>query len=374
MLARQRGSSTVRLVKKPPEQQQQEEEEESPLRFFAWHRPLGAAPTCRRLTMWTTTVRRGTSPVAVWAVPQSLPSVLQTIRHEHHDNNNNNNIILDTLELDGCDHGEAIMDDGPWWWPQICQAIRRRRPLRRVVFYGNGPTDLQRVTLLTVLQPRVVELQGCHGEATLDWLLSPQQQTVQELRLYHCAPLTTAQADGLTSWLSSSSSSSCHCSTRRVPLLRALVLHHTPWPGTLQRLYQAVEQDEALEEFAVVGASKDNHDDDNDDDDNDTQQYLRVLTQLNRMRRYYYYSHRRHQLRKLCIKASSSNYYHCCFSSFGVADDALAVVQSWWRATHRPATLGGVSSATSGTTTSLASNVAAKANVVTRGASSPDPC
>lgn len=256
----------------------------SPCQFY-WFRPLGGSESCRRLT-----VERNTAKTALWALPLSLERLLKKM-------DENPSHRLEAVELDGTEDAWKALRDKEW--KDICQKIRRRN-VRKIGFYG-GILDIQRSSMLNDMPwIQSVELyeSRCHDE-TLRVVLE-KCRTLAELRMFYCADLSRTQADMLLSLL------------QNRPTLRSLVLLSTPFDNpqkTALRFCLALEDlssaalDEA--EFSPM--------------EDETKEYLSVILKIHRMRHYYYTRRRRTAL-----------------AAFATADDALAVVQQWWRSTHRP--------------------------------------
>ena len=257
-------------------------QEESPCQFY-WHRPIGAANFCRRLT-----VQLKTAKTALWALPLSLECVLTEISA--------NPRRLEAVELDGTDDAWKALRVSQW--KDICLKIRRRN-LRKVAFYG-GVSDVQRSALLSNM-PLIqsVELYESRSHDQTLQVLFQTTQKLAELRMFYCSEISNAQADILISML------------KFRPTLRSLVLLHTAFSDpqkTALRFCLALEESASLDEAEFGQHVED-----------ETKEYLSVITKIHRMRHYYYAKRQQTDL-----------------SAFSVADDALAVVQNWWRSNHRP--------------------------------------
>ena len=255
--------------------------DESPIEFY-WHRPLGAPEDCRRLT-----IKLKTTKTSLWALPLSLECTLAEI--------NDHPRRLDTIEFDGTyDAWNALRATD---WRDICHKIRRRN-LRKITFYG-GVSDAQRGSLLSLMPLiRSVEMHESTSHDRTLHVLSQMCQRLAELRMNYCSDLSEQQGDILLSMLQSR------------PTLRSLVLLHTKFSDpekTVTRFCLALEESASLDE-AEFGHM-----------DDDTKEYLDVITKIHRMRHYYY-----------AMRETTD------LSAFIVADNALAVVQNWWRCTHRP--------------------------------------
>lgn len=251
-------------------------------RFF-WHRPLGASEDCRRLTAQTQSVK-----AALWAVPLTLDGLLSEICE--------NPRRLASVEFDGTAEAWHELAENETNWKEICQRIVRRNP-RKLVFFG-GVADQQRNFLLEKIPAvQCVELYDSSSHDKTITTLQKSCRKLMELRMFHCVDLSASQAEALLEMI------------RYRPSLRALVLFHTSLVEsqvTARRFFAACE--ESLLDEVVFEPME-----------NGTKDYLDVMTKLHRMRHYYFACQR-----------------HTNQRAFSVADDALAVVQSWWRSTHRP--------------------------------------
>jgi hypothetical protein len=262
-----------------------------PLCQFFWHRPLGASEHCRRLTVQLLQASFQKKETALWALPLTLDQLVVEIQTSP--------CRLDALELDGTSEAWQAFGEASVWEKEICPLLyQRRRHLRRLVFYG-GVADAQRSLLLRQLtETAVVEIYD--GRTCLDETLQSLQQPgcshLAELRLLACAPLSTDQVDVLIQLMQRG--------------LASFVLRGTAFDDpcvSARRFFLAVEES-SLEEVAYEPL------------EDQGKAYLSLLTKLHRMRHYY-----------LAKRAQTD------LPSYSIADDALGVVQSWWRSTHRPA-------------------------------------
>ena len=256
---------------------------------FYWHRPLGAETDCRRLTV-------ASQRSCAWALPLSLDQVLLEIEST----SKNRSTGLQTVELDGPAWTDLTKDE----FETIGECFRRhcRGCLRKLVFYGNGLDDNQRSALLKLVPfIQQVELYNCACyEQTLQVLVQNKScpRRLTALRLFYCASISTAQAEILLFLINHRQS------------FRSLVLEGTSFedPMTSVAPFCVALEASSLDQ-ADLGTVL----------PNEMQDYLSVLTKLSRMRHYYYTCQQKTDL-----------------SAFGTADGALAVVQDWWRTTHRP--------------------------------------
>ena len=199
LLRNRYGSSPVSNPQSPP-QLSSSFSSSCPFVFY-WTRPLGAAESCRRMTLCvdSTTVRRRTA-AAVWAVPlQDWTQVKDAIHGS----------TTTTLQLDGCsqDWLQFANHDSGRLWKEWIHLLVSHVQLSRVVFLLRRPQ-----------QQRQHESPSSHHNRH-------QQDTLdkEEDDTFHKDIVCRFLMDWTTAWsaqhASSSSVSSCCCPLRHVEFL-----------------------------------------------------------------------------------------------------------------------------------------------------------